>query len=119
MGTSWVNSFEECVNDCDTTAGCVDVSFVWPNACYKKNTLTAAADNGAVWTARKKSSSSTNTGNGGTTTSPSTSLSCQHGASNGAKYTSAKGTFLIECGVDYAYASRLPAPSPAKLTRPV
>ncbi|KAL1614919.1 hypothetical protein SLS54_009368 [Diplodia seriata] len=96
MGTSWVGSFEECIRDCDTTSGCVDVSFVWPNACYKKNVLGSASSVDSVWTAKKKSTGS------GTDTPVSTALSCEGGASNGIKYTSAKGTFLVECGLDYA-----------------
>ncbi|EOD43076.1 putative Apple protein [Neofusicoccum parvum UCRNP2] len=97
MGMSWVDSFEACVRDCDTTSGCVDVSFVWPNACYKKSTLNSAVSVESVWTAKKKTSGST-----GTSTSTSTPLSCENSASNGVRYTSTKGTFLIECGLDYA-----------------
>ncbi|OJD35908.1 apple protein [Diplodia corticola] len=96
MGTSWVNSFEECIQDCDATTDCVDVSFVWPNACYKKNVLGTASAVDSVWTARKKSSGT------GSSTSASTALSCDNSASDGVKYTSSKGTFLVECGVDYA-----------------
>lgn len=101
MGASWPASFEECINDCDTVPGCVDVSFVWPNACYKKNKLNTAIDNGSVWTARKKVTASTD----GPNTTPShpsgKDVTCQDKASDGVKYTSKKGTFLIECGIDH------------------
>ncbi|OJD29358.1 kelch domain-containing protein [Diplodia corticola] len=93
MGMSNVNSFEACVRDCDTTAGCVDVSFVWPNACYKKNVLTTATSNSAVWTAKKVGVSGAST---------STALSCENNRSNGAQYTTSKGAFQVVCGVDYA-----------------
>ncbi|KAF4535212.1 Kelch domain-containing protein [Lasiodiplodia theobromae] len=94
MGVSWVGSFEECIRDCDTTSGCVDVSFVWPNACYKKNALGSPSSVDSVWTAKKKTT--------GSDTSVSTPLSCENSASDGVTYTSSKGTFLIECGIDYA-----------------
>jgi hypothetical protein len=100
MGASWPASFEECINDCDTVQGCVDVSFVWPNACYKKNKLTTAVDNGAVWTARKKVTASTGS-SGMNTKSPTQDVTCQDKASDGVKYISKKGTFLVECGVDH------------------
>jgi hypothetical protein len=88
MGASWPASFEECINDCDTTQDCVDVSFVWPNACYKKNKLNSAVDNGSVWTADTKAPAVKD-------------VTCQDKASDGLKYISKKGTFLIECGFDH------------------
>ena len=101
MGVSWPASFEECINDCDTAQGCVDVSFVWPNACYKKNKLNTAVDNGSVWTARRKVTAS-NDGTSTDTKAPATQdVTCQDKASNGAKYISKKGAFEIECGFDH------------------
>lgn len=102
METSSPASFEECINDCDNVQGCVDVSFVWPNSCYKKNKLTTTVDNGAVWTARKRGTAP----NGGTGTDiikdPVTQdVTCQEKASDGVKYISKKGTFLIQCGYDH------------------
>ncbi|KKY15345.1 putative kelch domain-containing protein [Diplodia seriata] len=93
MGTSWVDSFEACVRDCDTTAGCITAAFVWPNACYKKNVLTAPVSNSAVWTAKKAGVSEATT---------SASLSCESNKSDGAQYTTSKGIFQVQCGVDYA-----------------
>ncbi|KAJ4359090.1 hypothetical protein N0V95_002484 [Ascochyta clinopodiicola] len=87
------------------TMRCIDVSFVWPNSCYKKNKLTTAVDNGSVWTARKKVTAST--GGSGTdtkTTDTKTAtkdVTCQDKASDGIKYISKKGTFMIECGFDH------------------
>lgn len=93
MGYSSVDSFEDCIQDCDSTTGCIDVSFVWPNACYKKNTLNAEVSNEAVWTARRISD--------GTEAEVVKPLSCENLAADGKTYVSKKGTFLIECGVDY------------------
>lgn len=102
METSWPASFEECINDCDTAQGCVDVSFVWPNACYKKNKLTTTVDNGAVWTARKKVTASSAGASTEITKVPATQdVTCQDKASDGVKYISKKGTFLIQCGFDH------------------
>lgn len=112
MGVSWPASFEECISDCDTADGCVDVSFVWPNACYKKNKLTTAVDNASVWTARKKVTAPAG-GSTDTNTPTTKDVTCQDKASDGVKYTSKKGTFLIECGIDHLcvtcliYSSRL------------
>ncbi|KAB2570712.1 hypothetical protein DBV05_g10607 [Lasiodiplodia theobromae] len=91
MGMSWVDSFEACIRDCDATTGCLDVAFVQPNACYKKNVLTPAVANAGVWTAKKAGASSS-----------SSSLTCVNNAANGQSYTTSKGIFNIECGVDYA-----------------
>lgn len=101
MGASWPASFEECINDCDTTQDCVDVSFVWPNACYKKNKLNSAVDNGSVWTARKKVTTSKDGVNPDPKAPAVKDVTCQDKASDGLKYKSKKGTFLIECGFDH------------------
>ncbi|KAH6633380.1 hypothetical protein C7974DRAFT_170427 [Boeremia exigua] len=101
MGASWPASFEECINDCDTVQGCVDVSFVWPNACYKKNKLNAVIDNASVWTARKKVAASSDPTNTQPQAPSGKDITCQDKASDGVKYTSKKGNFLIECGVDH------------------
>ncbi|KAJ8114810.1 hypothetical protein OPT61_g3395 [Boeremia exigua] len=98
LGASSAASFEDCINDCDTVTGCIDVSFVWPSTCYKKNKLKTATDNGSVWTARKKVPAS----GGGTPAAPSgKDVTCEDNASNGVTYTSTKGSFLIECGFDH------------------
>ena len=102
MSFSSVESFEQCITTCDATKGCIDVSFQWPNACYLKNKLTAMTDNVSVWTARRKTTASSDTTD--KETPAKQALSCHENASNGVKYTSAKGTFLVECGVDYGYA---------------
>ncbi|KAF3006711.1 hypothetical protein E8E13_009234 [Curvularia kusanoi] len=102
MGASNPASFEECISDCDATQGCVDVSFVWPNACYKKNKLNSMVDNAYVWTARKKVTISDGDVKTDTNAPVTKDVTCQDKASDGLKYTSKKGTFLIECGIDHA-----------------
>jgi hypothetical protein len=100
---AWVNSFEDCISACEAAEGCVDVSFLWPNACYMKNTLNTASDNDAVWTARKQTSTSTG-GSGGASTL-ATSPTCDNNASHGTTYATAIGNFYIECATDYGYLS--------------
>ncbi|KAJ9635082.1 hypothetical protein H2199_008568 [Coniosporium tulheliwenetii] len=51
MGVKEVSSFENCIQACDSTAGCIDVSFV-NTACYMKNRLGEALPRGHVWTAK-------------------------------------------------------------------
>ncbi|KAL1651838.1 hypothetical protein SLS61_005209 [Didymella pomorum] len=99
MGASSPGSFEECIKDCDSTPGCIDVSFAWPNSCYKKNKLTIALDNNSIWTARKKVTPSTG-GSGTDTKTPSVTkaVTCEGKADDGVKYKSKKGTFLIDGG---------------------
>ncbi|KAF3042702.1 hypothetical protein E8E12_008323 [Didymella heteroderae] len=45
-------SFADCMNSCDSTDGCVDVSYVW-GRCYMKNAATSSSQAGHVWTGRK------------------------------------------------------------------
>jgi hypothetical protein len=102
MGASSPGSFEECITDCDNTPGCIDVSFAWPNSCYKKNKLTIALDNNSIWTARKKVNPSTGGSDTNTKTPAVTkAVTCEGKADDGAKYESKKGTFLVECGFDH------------------
>lgn len=78
------------------------MSFAWPNSCYKKNKLTIAVDNNSIWTARKKVTASTgSTTTGSTTPAVTKDVTCEGKASDGVKYKSKKGTFLIECGFDH------------------
>ena len=103
MSFASVQSFEQCVNNCDATENCIDVSFVPPNACYKKDRLTKATDNESVWTARKQSTGTTESTDGKNSTAKA--LTCENKASDGVTNSSSKGTFLVECGIDYAYVS--------------
>jgi hypothetical protein len=44
-------TFQSCMDVCDDTNECVDVSWVW-GTCYLKNTLTEGIELGHVWTGR-------------------------------------------------------------------
>lgn len=101
MSASKPGSFEDCINDCDNDKGCIDVSFVWPDNCYKKDKLNAIVDNGSVWTARKKVAASSDGANTTPKTPATKDVTCQDMASDGLKYISKKGTFQIECGFDH------------------
>lgn len=52
------SSFNACMDACDTTTGCVDVSYVW-GRCYLKSTITSSSPVGHVWTGRRPSSAPT------------------------------------------------------------
>ncbi|KAI1325172.1 hypothetical protein F5Y16DRAFT_423236 [Xylariaceae sp. FL0255] len=45
------DNFEDCINACDNTDGCIDVSYVAPS-CYMKSTLGTPSYPGYVWTAK-------------------------------------------------------------------
>lgn len=51
MGGINVESFQQCIESCATTDGCVDVSLSG-SACYMKRTLGDAHENGGVWGAK-------------------------------------------------------------------
>lgn len=44
-------TFQSCMDTCDTTTGCIDVSWVW-GTCYMKNVLNSKVFLGHVWTGR-------------------------------------------------------------------
>jgi hypothetical protein len=44
-------TFQSCMDVCDSTTGCVDVSWVW-GTCYLKNKLTEGVALSHVWTGR-------------------------------------------------------------------
>jgi hypothetical protein len=45
-------SFTACMDTCDSTAGCVDVSYVW-GRCYMKSAAETSSAAGYVWTGRR------------------------------------------------------------------
>lgn len=47
-------TFQSCMDTCDTTAGCIDVSWVW-GKCYMKNALNSKVSLGYVWAGRRTS----------------------------------------------------------------
>ncbi|KAM3423668.1 hypothetical protein BST61_g1083 [Cercospora zeina] len=84
-----VTTFQQCVDACDRTSGCVDVSFQGA-ACYMKASVGRAVRSDTVYGARLLSPP---------TTPPAFPL-CP--ASNGTNYTTASNkTFKVECGIDY------------------
>ncbi|KAF1930294.1 uncharacterized protein M421DRAFT_58497 [Didymella exigua CBS 183.55] len=50
-GTSYTNTLDECIADCDKTNGCVDVSYIRgsPGPCYKKSSVAAIQRNDNVF----------------------------------------------------------------------
>lgn len=47
-------TFNACIDACDNTEGCVDVSYVW-GRCYMKNSAVSSSPAGHVWTGRRTS----------------------------------------------------------------
>ncbi|KAF1348638.1 hypothetical protein BDV97DRAFT_399202 [Delphinella strobiligena] len=83
-GMAWTTSFGACIQTCDSTAGCIDVSYV-NGACYMKSTLGSPSSNSGVWTA--------------TSTTSRMDTLCINGAYDGTEYeTSNNATFEIQCG---------------------
>lgn len=84
-------TFRDCIDACDLDDQCADVSYGAGNqACYMKAELTTPTPNGGIWTARKK------------VVSTAATISCSDPRNNNTLFTSAKSSFLILCGVDYA-----------------
>ncbi|KKY22443.1 putative copper radical oxidase [Diplodia seriata] len=53
---TYPGSFAACMSQCDSTDGCVDVSYVSNGPCYLKRTLGASLANSAIWGAKLASS---------------------------------------------------------------
>lgn len=88
-----VASFEACIELCDATPACIDVSYALGGACYMKSTLGTPNPNGGIWTARSRSP---RTGD---------AVSCEDNKSNGTVYETPDGSyFRVLCGLDYAGA---------------
>ena len=88
------STLELCIAACDSTNGCIDVSYSG-NTCYMKNKLTTWTKNGNVDTAILTSAEQ-----GASNPSPPGGPSCDE--SDGQQYTASSGAiFDIICGVDY------------------
>ncbi|KAF2443067.1 hypothetical protein P171DRAFT_433411 [Karstenula rhodostoma CBS 690.94] len=61
-GFSTQNSFAACIDDCDTTAGCITVSWVISGGCYKKGSTSAIRTDDNVWGALQLSECTAPTG---------------------------------------------------------
>ncbi|KAF1832328.1 hypothetical protein BDW02DRAFT_581333 [Decorospora gaudefroyi] len=118
IGIATASTFEQCLQQCSATSGCVTVSYLPNGPCYLKSGLGAPSSNTNVWGARLVSvsatssplpmSSSTSAAPPATTVvsssavataSPSGGVSCP--ASNGQNIIVNGSVYLIQCGVDY------------------
>lgn len=127
LASTSAETFDECINTCDSTAGCVDVSYLGVG-CYMKSTVGLAVSNG-VWTARligrgnetssapdpkttttsAKISETKPATSGGGSSSTDPDPICP--GSNNQIYTMSSGKrYQIECGVDHA-GGDMPAPN--------
>lgn len=54
-GTSYANTLDDCIADCDNTGGCVDVSYSpgSPGPCYKKSSIAEIRQNNNIYGARQ------------------------------------------------------------------
>ena len=84
-------TFAGCIDACDSTPGCIDVSYAG-EACYLKNRIETPFERDWVWTAKQITPASGAT----------PKLTCEGNASNGAIYKAATDNFEITCGLDYA-----------------
>lgn len=89
-------SIAACLNTCDTTPGCIDVSYTGGN-CWLKSSLSTFYTNTAVISGKKLTSSSTSS-----SSSSTSSLSCTNNASDGTTYKAANGgSYTIRCATDH------------------
>ena len=54
-GTSYTNTLDDCIADCDNTDGCIDVSYIpgSPGPCYKKSSIAEIRQNDNIFGARQ------------------------------------------------------------------
>jgi hypothetical protein len=84
-------SFEECIDLCDETLSCVDVSYAPGGTCWMKSSLGTPSQNAGIWTARSRVTRTNN------------EITCVDNKSNGTVYGAAGGGyFQVLCGLDYA-----------------
>ena len=109
MEPTQTDNFAGCMDACENTEGCVDVSYV-NGACYLKNALNAVNDTGHVWTgirvdalaASSRPATETTATATASTDATSTPLSCDNKAIDGTEYTTPTGTtYDIICGKEY------------------
>jgi hypothetical protein len=91
-----VQSFEDCINTCAATDDCVDVS--WNGNCYMKNGVGVPYASNDVWGARLLSAPTPAGPTEPAVASPISGPTCN--ADNGTIYSTSKGDFIIECGID-------------------
>ncbi|KAK3314415.1 hypothetical protein B0H66DRAFT_595135 [Apodospora peruviana] len=112
MGVQDIKTFAGCMDKCDSTPGCVDVSYVG-TACYLKSQLGPLNHAGHVWTGRRVSSSSSSTSSSSTSSASSSTAAaaaptstdaptCEQNASDGTSYlTGSNSVWEIVCGREY------------------
>lgn len=89
---SGLATFEDCIELCDVTAGCIDVSY-GPGGgdCWMKDSVGTPVGNGGIWTARSRISRTDE------------EVTCVDNRSNGTLYDAADGgSYQVLCGIDYA-----------------
>jgi hypothetical protein len=91
------STFAACIDSCDSTPGCVDVSYVG-EACYLKSKTSTFEERDWVWTAKQITVAPS-------LSEPDNTLTCVDKKSDKTTYTTSSGAiFDILCGVDYAGA---------------
>ncbi|KAM7205766.1 hypothetical protein V8F20_002999 [Naviculisporaceae sp. PSN 640] len=120
MGVQDIKTFGGCMDKCDSTPGCVDVSYVG-TGCYLKSQLGPLNQAGHVWTGRRISTSSSSSSSSSSSLSPSSTSStttatstaaaaptstdaptCDQNASDGTSYLAGSGSvWEIICGREY------------------
>jgi hypothetical protein len=94
MGAVSANNFDQCVQICANTDGCVDVSYVPNGPCYLKSGQQPGSTNNNIWGARWVGYSSS---------TPSVTTATPTTASQSTP-TSGK-VFQIQCGVDHSVSN--------------
>ncbi|KXX80938.1 Plasma kallikrein [Madurella mycetomatis] len=89
---SGLATFENCIELCDVTAGCIDVSYGPAGGdCWMKDRVGTPVGNGGIWTARSRISRIDE------------EVTCVDSRSNGTLYDAAGGgSYQVLCGIDYA-----------------
>ncbi|TLD20146.1 hypothetical protein E2P81_ATG09216 [Venturia nashicola] len=86
-------SLSACMDTCDKTTGCIDISYT-SGTCWLKSSLSNFYANTNVISAKKQTTS--------TVSNTATPLSCTNNASNGTTYKAANGgSYTIRCQTDH------------------
>ena len=98
MGSSSQPTFQNCIDTCSTSSGCVSVVYSG-DACYLKNAISSGTPNANVQTAVKVGTTATSPSTPDTQSASAGTPSCP--ADNGKEFTSAGTTYSIYCDADY------------------
>jgi hypothetical protein len=109
MGSVSAGDFDQCVQACAGTEGCVDVSYVPNGPCYLKNGQQPGSANSDVWGARLAGYSSSALTTATTVTSTIASQPTATGPScpdnDGSSYHASGKAFEIQCGIDHSVSN--------------